>query len=222
MKHFIPAAMYFVLILMDGCHENQNTQTPALVVPEKSTENTAPKYRMGERFKVTGDFNGDSIIDTVYESYISAISGRETYMDMDTTDWEENIKMIIDNKPVSRLYTSIKGVDTFVVTNDPQLRGLLRLENLGKINGENSDKLGYVINWADFSNINSYHIIALSQNKWEEIYSFPINEAVNFQPENLFDGKHIVKVLPNGQIKYKYYNDNAEVSDSVISLVSLK
>lgn len=143
-------------------------------------------------------------------------------MDMDTTDWEENIKLIIGNKPFSRLYTNIRGIDTFIVTDEPQQRGLLRLENLGNINGDKGDELGYVINWADFSNINSYHVITLVQNKWVEICNFRINEAISFQPENLFDSIHIIKPLLNGRIRYRYYGDGAEVRDSVISFSAVK
>ena len=207
---------------MTGCNGNHSEQKTVLVNIPESKGNITPKYRMGERFKLAGDFNGDGIIDTIYESYISAKSGGETYMDMDTTDWEQNVKMVIENKPVSRLYTNIEGVDTFIVTNEPQLKGLLRLENLGNINGEKGDEMGYMIDWADFSNINTYHIITLTQGKWVEIYSFPINESISFQPENLFDSKHIVMPLSDGRIKYRFYGEEAEVHDSVISLKGIK
>jgi hypothetical protein len=92
------------------------------------------------------------------------------------------------------------------------------LENLGDVYGGKGDELGYVVNWADYSNTNTYHIITLLNGKWRELYQFDINEAVNYQPENLFDSTSIIKPLEHGKIRHKYFDIHAEISDTVVTL----
>jgi len=166
---------------------------------------------LGERFTVTGDFNGDKTNDTIFESYISSATQKETYKFLDANDWDHNQALIIDNKPISRIYSNIAGIDTFVVTMQSQQMGIERIENLGDLNGDGNDELGYVIAWADNSNLNHYHIISLAGKKFEEIFSFQINEAINFDPDELFDKTMIVKSIDRNRIQYRFYTDSATV-----------
>ncbi len=118
------------------------------------------------------------------------------------------------NKPISRLYANIQGTDTFIVTNDAQQSGIAYLQNLGDLNNNKGDELGYIINWDDNSNINTYHIITLTkEKKWAELFSFEINEQVSFEPENLYDKNSLVIKSGLNEIKYKFYSDSATVED---------
>jgi hypothetical protein len=60
-----------------------------------------------------------------------------------------------------------------IITRDAQQIGIALLEDLGDLNREPGDELGYIINWADDSNINSYYIISLSKKKMEAIVQIP-------------------------------------------------
>jgi hypothetical protein len=52
--------------------------------------------------------------------------------------------------------------------------------------------------------------------KWQELLSFPINEAVSFEPENLFKDSSIINKAGAKTIKYKFYSDSATVEQGVI------
>jgi len=167
---------------------------------------------LGKRLKLSGDFDGNGVIDTVYESYISILTGKETNKDFETKDYEHERDLNSDNKPISRLYTNISHVDTFIIEKGGDQIGLYILENLGDLNNNNGDELGYIIDLAGHSKLNTYHIISLTkEKKWKELFSFTINESVNYQKENLFNGDKIIISAGQNQIKYKYYSDSATV-----------
>jgi hypothetical protein len=180
---------------------------------------TGRPINTGDRLKISGDFDGDGIIDTVHESYISSLTGRETYKTMDSTDIERNIELTIANKPEARIYSTINLADTFTLTKEAQQSGIFGFENLGDLNNEKGDELGYIIDWTDFSNMNSYHILTMSKDKkWKELFNFPINESVNFEDENLFKNKSLILKEGNGIIKYKFYSDTASVEEGRTNL----
>jgi len=204
-----------IAVIACGCNSPANEKsivtidtTKSLVIVNKKSD----RRIFGERLKLTGDFNGDGKIDTVFESYISKLTGKEDFKILDSTNWEDNVGLIIENKPVSRLYLDIEAADTFIVTKDPQQSGVGLLENLGDLNGDKGDELGYIIKWADESNLNTYHIVTLTnEKKWKELFNFPINESVNYETENLLDGKFILMKIGPNKIKYKYYSDSASI-----------
>jgi hypothetical protein len=178
------------------------------------TNTNSGRKIFGERLKMTGDFDGDGKKDTVFESYISELTGKETFKILDSTDWEENMSLVIKNAPVARLYSSIKMVDTFIVTDQLQQIGISFIENLGDLNNDKGDEIGYIIDWADESNLNHYHILTLSKNKkWKELFNFPINESVNYEPEYLFKNSSIINKTGNSKISYKFYSDSATVEE---------
>jgi len=168
----------------------------------------------GERLNMTGDFDEDGKKDTIFESYISALTGKETFKILDSTDWEENVDLVIKNAPVTHLYSTIKVADTFIITKEAEQTGISHIENLGDLNNDKGDEIGYIISWANSSNLNTYHIISLSKNKnWKELFSFPINESVNYEPDLLYKNSSIIRKTGRNKIKYKFYSDSATVEE---------
>jgi hypothetical protein len=219
MYHRIIATLVAAIVFFCSC--DSVTESKAVIKPAPAatnivtvTDTANAKAIFGQRLKITGDFDGDGKKDTVYESYISALTSRETFKTLDSTDWETNTDLIIKNNPVTRLYTNISGVDTFIITTELQQAGISLFENLGELNGEKGDELGYIINLANSSNINTYHIVSLSSAKqWKEIFSFPINEAVNFEAEEMFKNGSIIRKAGSNKIRYKFYSDSATVEE---------
>jgi hypothetical protein len=115
------------------------------------------------------------------------------------------------NNPETRLYSSIASVDTFIVTKESQQNGLRNFVRLGDLNNDKSDEFGYIINWADFSNLNTFHVLTIKENKFEELFSFKINESVNLDPENLFENEVLIISINPKTIEYKFYSDSATV-----------
>jgi hypothetical protein len=219
MNIYFKLLVTIILSILFGCTSTTGDKNSVAkkTEPGKPVISTnADLRKFGERLNITGDFDGDGIKDTVFESYISEFTGKETYKILDSTDWEENMGLVIKNAPIARLYSNIKTVDTFIVTDELQQIGISFMENLGDLNNDKGDEIGYIIDWADESNLNHYHILTLSKNKkWKELFNFPINESVNYEPEYLFKNLSIVKKTGPNQIKYKFYSDSATVEEAV-------
>ena len=89
--------------------------------------------------------------------------------------------------------------------------GISFIENLGDINDDGNDEVGFIINNVDNSNFNYYNVLTIKQNKFVKILDFVINERLNFETEALFEGKYIIRKIDNQTIKYKFYSDSATV-----------
>ena len=188
---------------------NKNIPVDSLSISNQADTNSFHK-EFGDRYSIVGDFNGDRKVDTVFESYISSLTNKETYKKQNTVDWENNLDLIIKKLPVTRLYASIPKVDTFIVTKEAQQIGLFHFRNLGDLNEDGKDEIGYAINWSDNSNLNHYHIVSIIDNKFKEIFSFNINEMFCYEgSEGLFDNKEFIQKIGNKTIKYKFYSDSA-------------
>ncbi len=188
---------------------NKNIPVDSLSISNQADTNSFHK-EFGDRYSIVGDFNGDRKVDTVFESYISSLTNKETYKKQNTVDWENNLDLIIKKLPVTRLYASIPTVDTFIVTKEAQQIGLFHFRNLGDLNEDGKDEIGYAINWSDNSNLNHYHIVSIINNKFKEIFSFNINEMFCYESsEELFDNKEFIQKIGNKTIKYKFYSDSA-------------
>jgi len=194
-----------------SCTQNGNNKTSSeLTLSINKNADTNSIKEFGDRYSIVGDFNGDKMVDTVFESYISSLTNKETYKKQNTVDWEKNIDLIVKKLPVTRLYASIPTVDTFIVTKEAQQIGLLHFRNLGDLNEDGKDEIGYAINWSDNSNLNHYHIVSIIDNKFKEIFSFEINEMFCYEgSEGLFDNKEFIQKIGNKTIKYKFYSDSA-------------
>ena len=188
---------------------NKNIPVDSLSISNQADTNSFHK-EFGDRYSIVGDFNGDRKVDTVFESYISSLTNKVTYKKQNTVDWENNLDLIIKKLPVTRLYASIPRVDTFIVTKEAQQIGLFHFRNLGDLNEDGKDEIGYAINWLDNSNLNHYHIVSIIDNKFKEIFSFNINEMFCYEgSEELFDNKEFIQKIGNKTIKYKFYSDSA-------------
>jgi hypothetical protein len=150
-----------------GVHHSSN-------IPKKSYSEI-----FGRRLSVTGDFNGDRKKDTLTEHYISRRTGKETnkFYQGEDIEYDSVVQLAILKEPLCYLSSSDSRIDSFLISDEAQLFGLALLENLGDLYGNGRDGIGYVIDWADFSSINSYHIAIYTSEGWKEIESFQIHES---------------------------------------------
>jgi hypothetical protein len=203
-----------IAVIFSCCH-NAPDKKESPAIKDTVTKDKSPDLKIfGDRLKIAGDFDGDGKTDTIYESYISSLTGKETFKTLDSTDWENNRDLIVQNKPLCRLYANINGTDTFLVTDEAQQTGIRLLENLGDLNNDKGDELGYIIALAHNSNLNHYYILSLTkEKKWKSLFDFPINEAVNEESENLYKNKYLIQKEGGNKIKYKFYSDSATVEE---------
>lgn len=144
----------------------------SIIVTNDSSKIGNPIF--GYRFIITGDFNGDHKIDTLVEHYYDGNTHKETYKFNDSTDYDELVGLASTKDPVSFVTSSNGSIDTLHVANTSQLFGLSYLKNEGDLNGDGTDELSYVVDWADWSNLNTWHIVTYKNHRWKELYSFPI------------------------------------------------
>lgn len=193
---------------------------------------TAETPIFGYRFRIEGDFNGNGFIDTLTEHFYSQLTMTETnkfYRNL--TDFEQFSKLNASKKPLSFISSNNSYIDTLFVASNKQMTGLSFLKNEGDLNDDNIDELSYVINWADFSNINTYHIFTYTNDSWTELYHFPIwewqlptqdiltyNNSHNNNTTDNFTG--LVTKLETNKIQVIYRNENAERDTQIVRLAT--
>lgn len=63
-----------------------------------------------------------------------------------------------------------------MIANDNQLFGVSWMKNDGDLLGNGRDVMEYVIDWADWSSINTCHLVTWDGKKWKELYAFTIHD----------------------------------------------
>jgi hypothetical protein len=201
----------FLLTALTACDSGNGQKITSHIASDSITRTIPISRKIDDRFSIVGDFNGDKLQDTIFESYISLLTQEECSKQQDSEDFEKDIELIIKQKPITRLYSTIENTDTFIVTTESQQRGIDMFSNLGDLNSDGSDEFGYIIDWADYSNFNTFHIMTLKDNKFKELFNFKVNESVNLEPENLIEGRFLVKAIDAKTVEYKFYSDSATV-----------
>lgn len=178
----------------------------------KDTEDST----LNNRLIITGDFDGDGKKENLIEHYISLIDNKEiNNSNIKEIDYSELVELTSKKQPQSFLLSSNKSIDTLKISSNPQLFGVLFLKNEGDINEDGNDEVSYVINWADFSNLNTYHIVTYKNKKWTELTSFPIWE---WQFDNINQNEGLIKKLNKSEIECYYQNDEFMLDTMVIKL----
>lgn len=138
----------------------------------------------GPRMKVTGDFNGDGKNDTLYERYISLLTGKETNKEY---DFDEDIdgmdalffhqNLAFRKKPLVRLKSNDPAIKNFDVASGGAQGGFDYLKNIGDLNGNGTDELVFYIYSVDMSSLNSCALATYKNGKWKQIKSWVISET---------------------------------------------
>lgn len=188
---------------------------------------------MGYRFIIKGDFDGDGKKETITERYISASDGRETNKWYDSTVFfEQLVELILNKEPISFIVSDNTKIDTLYISKGGQVFGLSILKNEGDLNGDGRDEIGYLGDWADWSSMNSYHILSFTKAGWKEIYSFEARDWYAPEMPDIRPGdwgrpiylnidtvktfERVVKKIKNGWIAAKGFEEGgAQLVDTV-------
>lgn len=206
----------------------------------------------GYRFIISGDFDGDGKKEKLIEHFFSSLDNKETNKFYNSlSDYDQLVALTIKKKPFSFVNSDNKLIDTLHISSDEQLLGLSYLKNEGDLNGDGTDEVSYVINWADWSNLNTWHLVTYKNKKWSELFSFQIwdwqlpdlpetfnqyglfgleqkiintaNDTVNKRIEKeLMNFKGLVKKIKTNKIQIIYRNDEAEEDTIIVDLKRLK
>ena len=207
---------------------------------------------MGYRFIIEGDFDGNGKRDTLTEHFFSGLDNKETNKFYDSLpEYDQLVALTVKKDPFSFVTANDPLIDTLHISSGGQLLGLSYLKNEGDLNGDGGDEISYVVNWADWSNLNTWNIMTYKDHQWKELYSFPIwdwqlpdlpqtfsqygsfglenkivnstNDTANLQIEKtLHDFKGLVKKIGTNRIQITYRSDEAEEVKKIVNLKKVK
>lgn len=222
--------------------------------PLEETLKTIPKNIkpvFGYRFIVSGDYDGDGKKEKLIEHFFSGLDSKETNKFYDSlSDYFQLVALTVKKEPVSFVISDNKLIDTLRISSGGQLLGLSYLKNEGDLNGDGTDEVSYVVNMADWSSSNTWHLVTYRNKKWTELYSFPIwdwqlpdlpetfnqyglfgleqkiinttNDTINKRMEKeLMDFKGLVKKIKKNKIQVVFRNDEAEEDTMFVNLKRL-
>lgn len=132
-----------------------------------------------DRLVVCGDFDGDKKTDTLKESFYSESELKEVSKQVDS-DYDRSLSIATTKKVVSQL--TAKNLAPLTLDRYHSF-GLLWLKNEGDLNNDGKDEIGLVIDWMDWSAVNTYRIYTYRNHKWRLIYSFEIREFDLLKPK---------------------------------------
>ena len=157
-----------------------------------------------DRLMISGDFDGNKRMDTLKESFISSIDGKETHKYADI-EYDSLVALTIHKKPISRLIS--KDLKPMVINMDNyQLFGLAFLKNEGDLDNNGTDELGLVIDWADWSNVNYYRIYTYKNKSWTELFNFEIRDYDIDDLKKNKDSQGLLYRNTKGELIAKTYN----------------
>jgi hypothetical protein len=177
------SCLVFALLLV-SCNDHKIADTgggDTVAVREEIADDSVTRGPLtsvfGYRFTIWGDFDGDGNRENLVEHYYSRRDGKEAYKFYDNVKDDSEIwDLVMDKRPYSFALSSNKAIDTLRISNVQQLFGIAYLKNEGDLNGDGTDEVSYVIDYADMSSTNTWHIMTYADKKWQELYSFPMWE----------------------------------------------
>lgn len=212
------------LLALFACHSpntlNHRTKGPLVLFDSthhKPLTDSGLTPVMGHRFVLYGDFDGDGRPDTLTEHFFSGIDNRETNKYYKDIDYDLQVRLNDQKEPYVFVSGSNHDIDT-LHTGSGQVLGLSWLKNEGDLNGDGTDEVSYVSDWADWSNFNTCHLVTWRHHRWEELYCLPVNDLELPDPNHESgDTTHFpgfIRKIKPGRVMV-YYNDTG-IADSAI------
>ena len=208
------------------------------------------KEVFGYRFVITGDFDGDGKTEQLFEHYFSRRDNKETNKFYDGLDYGDAVWLALEKDVCVFLTSNNPQIDTLHIA-EGQLFGLSYLKNEGDLDGDGGDEISFVIDWADWSNLNTYVIMTYKKGKWEKLYSFgiwdwqlpelpymtnqyglfgtegkiviPENDTINTLIEKeLHEFKGLVRKIKTNKIEVIGQNEEYELDTMIVNLKKVK
>lgn len=163
---------YLIIITFISCID-KNTSTKENI---SSNKIEIIKMHKLEKLFITGDFNGDKKLDTLFQHNFSELNKKEIDRAPDPyqNDWEDVVDWFFKQESYVYLSTNKNNADKLYLTT---AQGLYCLINIGDNNSDGKDEIALVTDLCDFSRINSCSIYTICENKWTKLKQFGIHEG---------------------------------------------
>ena len=190
----------------------------------KTADNSIKLHKLEKQF-VVGDFDGDGKQDTIFQHNFSRLTKNEIEYSADPfqNDWDTVVKWFYDQDANLYLTINKNNKDTL---NLGTAQGLYCLINIGDNNSDGKDEIAFVIDYLDFSRVNSCKIYTLCKDKWTLLKQFGVHEdSFDFTTDKapIFDNIKDFLEKQNGKWVYKDYSqDGYDNPEDVGKMLTLK
>lgn len=150
------------------------------LIPPGSKAPPEQEYEMGVVYDalikniISGDFNDDGKEDRMEESLISSVNDKSIDA-LPQLEYDSLVTMIYKKRPVLTLQSKNNNIPELVLTRNVSF-GLLYAKNEGDLDNDGGDEISIVIDWADWSQVNSCIVYSLKKDKWFEYAKFDVRE----------------------------------------------
>ena len=236
-----------VVFVTTNCKRNSQPEIPLTI----ASDTVEIKEVFGYRFVITGDFDGDGKTEQLFEHYFSLRDNKETNKFYEGLDYGDNVWLAMQKDIYVFLTSDNPLIDTCRIAKGGQVFGISYLKNEGDLDGDGGDEVSYVIDWADWSNVNYWYVMTYKKGKWKELYSFeirdwqlpalpyvtnqyglfgtdgkiviPKNDTINVRLEKeLRKFEGLVKKIKTNKIQVIYMTEEAEEDTMIVNLKKLK
>jgi hypothetical protein len=107
-------------------------------------------------------------------------------------------------RPICRLACSNPLIPSLSPAQNWPNFGIMYMKNEGDLDGNGTDEVGLLVDWADYSQVNTYRVYTFKNQKWKEVLSFEVRE---FDVSPPFDG--FLFRNAKGQLMAKTYSKEA-------------
>jgi hypothetical protein len=216
---------FYILTLLFGLLScNSGTEKTVDTTVTKTADDKVKLHKL-EKLFVVGDFDGDRNQDTIFQHNFSRLTQSEIEQAADPfqNEWDTVVKWFYEQDADLYLTINKSGKDSLSLGT---AQGLYCLINIGDNNADGKDEIALVIDYLDFSRVNSCKVYSLCGDKWTLLKQFGIHEdAFNFTSEKAPLFKIIKEYLEfdNGKWVYKdYLQDGYDNPEDVRKMLPLK
>ncbi len=219
MEHF-----YIIALLFCGCscvpqdkrkEKDRQLENDAI----RSFVNLHVQMKKVNSLMLYGDFDGNGSIDSLKQLMYSdkSRSVLDSVADPMNTDWDTVVNWFSHNY-VNVLLVLNKGGDTLRFGN---AQGLNTLINTGDLNQDGKDEIALVVDWFDYSNMNSCKIYTLYDERWVELKQFQIHESAFEEGQEVDPAVGIKDWLINKEGKWYYTDYVKSINDGIVEMKEL-
>lgn len=218
--------IFYLLTLTVGllsCN-SQNEKLVDNTTDSKVNDNKIIFHKLEKRF-VVGNFDGEGKQDTIFQHNYSRFTKTEIEYSADPfqNEWDTVVKWFYDQDANVYLTINKSNLDTLYLGT---AQGLYCLINIGDNNADGKDEIAFVVDYLDFSRVNSCKIFSLCNDKWTLLKKFGVHEdAFNFTSDKapIFNNIKDFLERQKGKWVYKdYLQDGYETQEEVGEMITLK
>jgi hypothetical protein len=157
---------------------------------------------------ISGDFNGDGVNDTLTEILISS-KNNSSIDELPELEYDSLVAFIHLQQTKLSLKSNHENIPELMTVNWNDSFGFLWLMNEGDLNGDGTEEISLVVDWADWSAVNHCFIYSLINGKWIELTKFEIREWQLYDSQDGESFEGFIMKNQNGESMINTFDEEA-------------